>query len=102
MSLRQLPIYKSTYKPNLFLGGDRELVMLSGLLSAILIFVALDVLSFIVGVCSWFISLAGFRLMAKHDPLLRQVYLRHRKYKQFYPARSTPFRSLKNKSGRGY
>ena len=36
------------------------------------------------------------RLMAKNDPQLRHVYLRHRRYKAFYPARSTPFKSLKS------
>jgi type IV secretion system protein VirB3 len=32
------------------------------------------------------------RLMAKADPLMRQVYFRHRRYRAYYPARSTPFR----------
>jgi type IV secretion system protein VirB3 len=31
--------------------------------------------------------------MAKADPLMRFVYLRHRGYQVYYPARSTPFRS---------
>ena len=31
--------------------------------------------------------------MAKSDPKLRFVYLRHRRYRRYYPARSTPFAS---------
>ncbi|WP_279061794.1 hypothetical protein [Bilophila wadsworthia] len=30
--------------------------------------------------------------MAKADPLLRFVYIRHRAYQAYYPPRSTPFR----------
>jgi hypothetical protein len=30
--------------------------------------------------------------MAKADPLMRFVYMRHRTYRPYYPAHSTPFR----------
>jgi hypothetical protein len=30
--------------------------------------------------------------MAKSDPLMRFVYMRHRTYRPYYPAHSTPFR----------
>jgi type IV secretion system protein VirB3 len=40
--------------------------------------------------------------MAKSDPRLRPVYLRHRKYKRYYPARSTPFRSNTASQARQY
>jgi len=96
-SLRSNPIHKSANRPNLFMGGDRELVMFSGLLSAILVFVVMTWYAAIIGALLWFGSVYLLRAAAEHDPYMRQVYLRHIKYKKFYPARSTPFRESNNK-----
>tara|TARA_Y100000589_G_C26862627_1_gene510585 strand:- start:156 stop:401 length:246 start_codon:yes stop_codon:yes gene_type:complete len=74
------------------MGGDRELVMFTGLLAFALIFSAQELRATFVGIALWFISLWLFRLMAKSDPQMRQVYLRHRKYNAYYPAKSTPYR----------
>ncbi len=98
MSLRTIPIRRSGNRPSVFMGGDRELVMFSGLLSAILIFAAQDWLAAIAGIAIWFLSLKGLRLMAKSDPFMRAIYLRQRHYQSYYPARSTPFRD----NTRGY
>lgn len=98
MSLRTIPIRQCGNRPNLFMGGDRELVMFSGLLSAILIFAAQDWLAAFVGVSIWFSVLKGLRLMAKSDSSMRAIYLRQRRYQAYYPARSTPFRTNR----RGY
>lgn len=91
MALRTIPIRRSGNRPNLFMGGDRELVMFSGLLAFALIFSAFELKATIFGVILWVFALFALRLMAKNDPQLRLVYLRHRKYKGYYPARSTPF-----------
>lgn len=95
MSLRTIPIRRCGNRPSLFMGGDRELVMFSGLLSAILIFAAQDWLAALFGFALWFLSLKALRLMAKADPYMRAVYLRQRGYQAYYPARSTPFRNNK-------
>ena len=47
-------------------------------------------------------ALFALRLMAKADPKLRHVYLRHRRYKPYYPARSTPFRENTPSQGKQY
>lgn len=75
------------------MGGDREMVMFSGLLAGALIFSAQEVRATIFGVALWFCALFVLRQMAKADRKLRQVYLRHRRYRAYYPARSTPFRN---------
>jgi len=93
MSLRTIPIRKCGNRPSLFMGGDRELVMFSGLLSAILVFAAQDWLAAIVGIALWFLALKGLRVMAKSDAYMRAIYLRQRRYQAYYPARSTPFRN---------
>lgn len=92
MELRTIPLRKAGNRDSLFMGGDRELVMFSGLMAFALIFSAQEIRAAIGGGAIWLASLYMLRLMAKKDPKLRQVYLRHRRYKKFYPARSTPFR----------
>lgn len=95
MALRTIPIRRSGNRPNLFMGGDRELVMFAGLLSATLVLATQDLLAIAAGIGMWFASIKGLRMMAKADPYLRAVYLRQRRYQSYYPARSTPFRDNK-------
>lgn len=102
MALRSIPIHRAGIRSNLFLGGDRELVMFSGLLSFSLIFTAQELRATAAGLLLWFATLFACRLMAKNDPQLRHVYLRHRRYKRYYPPRSTPFRLNSASQGRQY
>jgi type IV secretory pathway TrbD component len=102
MALRTIPIRRAGNRNNLFMGGDRELVMFAGLLAFALIFSAQELRATIFGLTLWFSALYVFRLMAKHDPRMRQIYLRHRTYKRYYPSRSTPFRSNSGSQGRQY
>lgn len=102
MALRAIPIRRAGNRHNLFMGGDRELVMFSGLLAFALIFSAQELRASLIGLVLWFGALFAARLMAKSDPQLRQVYMRHRRYKKYYPARSTPFRLNTNSQGRQY
>lgn len=102
MPLREIPIRRAGNRENLFMGGDRELVMFSGLLAGALIFTAQEARATVFGVALWFSTLFVFRLMAKSDPKMRHVYLRHRRYKTYYPARSTPFRENTNSQGKQY
>lgn len=92
MALRTVPIRRVGNRLNLFMGGDRELVMFAGLLAFALIFSAQDLRATVVGVFLWFGALFACRLMAKADPQMRFVYLRSRKYTNYYAPRSTPFR----------
>ena len=102
MALRAIPIRRAGNRTNLFMGGDRELTMFSGVIAGALIFSAQDLLATIFGVLLWSLSLYVFRLMGKADPQMRHVYMRHRRYKRYYPARSTPFRDNPPSQARGY
>jgi len=102
MELRTIPIRRAGNRHNLFMGGDRELVMFSMLMAFALIFSAQEIRASVVGLVLWFGSLFVFRVMAKSDPKMRQVYLRHRRYKSYYPARSTPFRKNTRSQGNQY
>lgn len=92
MALRTTPIHRSLTRHNLFMGGDRELVLFTGLCAFALTVTAFTVAATVYGALLWFCALFALRLMAKADPQMRQVYLRHRLYARYYPARSTPFR----------
>ncbi|EHT8580968.1 conjugal transfer protein TrbD [Salmonella enterica] len=103
MALRTIPIRRVASRTNLFMGGDRELVMFSILLAAVLIFTSQDWIAAGVGFAIWGGALALLRRMAKSDPLLRQVYLRSLKYNQpYYAPRATPFRVNTATQGKRY
>ena len=102
MTLRTIAIRRAGNRSSLFMGGDRELVMLTGVMTFALIFSAAELRASIVGISLWFAALFVFRLMAKADPRMRQVYLRHRRYAAYYPPRATPFRENSTGQGRQY
>lgn len=91
-SLIRSRIHRALSRPNLLMGADRELVLLSGLAAVILIFVVLTWYAAIFGMALWLVAVAALRMMAKADPLMRRVYLRHVSYKSMYRATSTPWR----------
>jgi type IV secretory pathway TrbD component len=92
MATRTVPIRRAGNRDNLVLGGDRELVMFTGLLAGALIFTAQEIKAGVFGVTMWIVALQVFRLMAKADPKMRHVYMRQRRYRKYYAPRSTPFR----------
>lgn len=96
MALRAVPIHRAGNRVTLFMGGDRELVMFSGLIAGVLIFATQDFQSAVFGLFLWFVALFVFRNLAKADPRMRQVYMRWLRYKRYYPARSTPYRENTN------
>jgi len=102
MALRSIPIRRAGNRQNLFMGGDRELVMFTGLMAFALVFSAQELRATVVGLTLWFGALYLFRLMARSDPKLRHVYLRHRRYQAYYPPRSTPFRLNTTSQGKQY
>ncbi|GLS34916.1 conjugal transfer protein TrbD [Mesorhizobium tianshanense] len=90
--LNRSRIHRALSRPNLLLGADRELVLLTGLAAAILIFVVLTWFSALLGVAIWIVVVAILRMMAKADPMMRRVYARHIGYHPHYRPTSTPWR----------
>jgi len=97
---RQILIHQSANRPNLILGGDRELVLFSALTAACLTFTLASITGIVIGLVFWLSSVTVLSRMGKADPILRQVYLRHLRYRAFYAAksdiRSTTFPTAKN------
>lgn len=89
--LRRIPIHRALHRPDLMAGAERELLLVSGLITLALVVVALNWAAFAFGVVFWFVAVMVLRRMAKADPFMSKVYLRHIRYKPFYPARSSPF-----------
>ena len=90
--LRRNRIHRALSRPNLLMGADRELVLITGLAAIILIFVVLTVYSVLFGIAVWIVVVAALRMMAKADPMMRRVYLRHISYRSSYRATSSPWR----------
>jgi type IV secretion system protein VirB3 len=76
------------------MGADRELVLLTGLAAVVLIFVVLTWYAALFGVAVWLVAVAALRMMAKADPLMRRVYVRHVSYHSYYRPTSTPWRKF--------
>jgi type IV secretory pathway TrbD component len=91
-SLVRSRIHRALSRPNLLMGADRELVLLTGLAAVILIFVVLTWYAALFGIAIWLVTVAALRMMAKSDPLMRRVYLRHISLRPYYRATSTPWR----------
>ncbi len=85
---REVPFHESANRPNLLLGGDREMVLVFAILAAMLVFAVMKWWSVVAGVVLWLTAVGVLARMGKVDPLLRQVYIRHIRYRNFYPAKS--------------
>ena len=93
MSLRRLAFHRVLYRPSLFLGGEREPAMMTAIVAGGLAVSGMNTVSVVTGAVLWFGSLPLFRWMAKVDPQMTKVYLRQRRYRGYYPARSRPWRA---------
>lgn len=85
------PIRRSLHRQTLVLGGDRELVMFSGLGAFLTALGGFSLLSAVCGLAFWLAALFWLRKWAKQDPLMRQVWLRHIRQQDYYPAKTTVF-----------
>lgn len=95
-TIRTICIRRVLNRPNLFLGGDREMVQVSMLLTFVLIVGMQNLYTAVIGIVFWLFALHALRRIAKYDPLIRQISVRAiTKYKKYYAPRSTPFRDNK-------
>jgi type IV secretion system protein VirB3 len=86
--LRRTPIYRALHRPNLFLGGERELVLITAILCVGVGVSSLTVFGAAASLFVWSLCIGLFRLMAKSDPLLSRIYLRQLHHQPYYPARA--------------
>jgi type IV secretory pathway TrbD component len=91
--LRRSPFHRVLHRPNLILGGERELVMFTALLSGGLAVSAQNWVATLISSVIWLVCMAFLRMMAKADPYMSHVYLRQLRYGVYLPARSRPYRT---------
>ena len=90
---REVVIHQSANRPNLLLGGDRVLVLITMMVAAGLAFSLASLWGIGLAIVYWIASMAILQRMGKADPLLRKIYLRHTRYLAFYSAKSGIFAS---------
>ena len=90
-------IHRSLHRHALFLGGDRELVMFSGLLAFITAMGGYSLMAVGYSLAFWLVSLYWCRKWAKADPHTRTVTFRYMKQQDFYPARTSVWYRPKGK-----
>ena len=88
---REIIIHPSLNRPNQLLGRDRELVLLTILISVSLAFSLATLWGVLLAIGFWVGAIAILQRMGKADPMLRQVYTRHIRYGLFYSAKSGLF-----------
>ena len=86
-----VPIHSSLNRPMLVMGGERQLVLMLGIVAGIFVFSLLQWWSTIVGVVIWTGGQYLLSRAAAYDTQLSKVGPRHLKYKKQYLSGSTPF-----------
>ena len=85
---RRIPIHSSLNRRHLLLGGERTLVMMTGLIVVVLAFSAnFKPSALVLGAIFWVAAHAALVKLAKVDPEMSLVYQRHLKYRAWYAAR---------------
>jgi type IV secretory pathway TrbD component len=85
-------IHRALSRPNLLMGADRELVLITGLAASHPDLRGADRLLGALWRAVWIVTVAVLRMMAKADPLMRRVYIRHISYRFAYRPTSAPWR----------
>ncbi len=91
--MRTLTIHQSLHRHSHVMGAERELVLMSGLVALLVAIGGLSLLSGVAGFGFWVLAVFVLRRMAKADPLMSKVWLRHIKLQLHYPARASVWRA---------
>jgi len=102
---RKIPLRVSLLRPNLFMGGEKRLVMTGGLLAGVLILSNMaSLFTWAAGLVVFVVVLALSRKFAKKDPFLSEVFRRQMQYQAYYPPRRSvtapPIKRVKKVLGR--
>lgn len=92
--LKYTLIPRALSRPNLLMGGERELVLSSAVICCGIAASAMNLLAFIVCGALWLLSQTVAVWMAKADPQMVRIYKRHVNYQAYYSAFSTPHRKM--------
>ena len=86
---RRIAIHRSLNRPHLLLGAERNLVLLAGVVTALLLFSgSISAASILLAVAFWSASFWALVRMGRADPQMSRVYQRHIRHRPYYGARS--------------
>lgn len=88
---REVVLHESLNRPRLLLGGERNPVLLLGVVVGVFVFSLHQLWAAVVGVALWLIGYWALTGAAKYDPMLSKTGARHLRLRAYYPARATPF-----------
>lgn len=88
MELRRIPIHSSLHRANLVMGAERELALGSALAALLVGIGGMSLVSAGTAIVFWFSTIWALRRMARADPMMSKVWLRHIRQQVFYGARS--------------
>ena len=86
---RKIDVHLALTRPLLLMGCEREALLISATIAATLVFVIGQIAFAVLGIIFWVAAVAALQRMAKADFQMLKVYLRHARYKTFYPAQSS-------------
>ena len=87
--LHRTPLRKSLNRQATLLGAERIPVAMLILMSALLVFSGMTLITAIMGIALFFIGLTALRAMYKEHPQMTTVYRLSAKYRKYYPAQVT-------------
>lgn len=88
MELRRIPIHSSLHRANLVMGAERELALGSALAALLAGIGGMSLVSAGTAIIFWLCAIWVLRRMARADPMMSKVWLRHIRQQTFYSARS--------------
>ncbi|QKE39989.1 MAG: conjugal transfer protein TrbD [Ferrovum myxofaciens] len=89
------PIHESLNRPILMMGGERNLVLMLGILAGVFIFSLAKFWAAAIGITLWTVGQWALSRAATYDPQLSKTGVRLMKYQRFYPARATPYAKIR-------
>ena len=94
MEVRKIAVHQSLQRHNFVMGAERELVMTSALIALLVGIGGLTLVSGVVAAAFWIVAVFVLRRMAKADPIMSKVWMRHVKQNDFYSAKASRWRPL--------
>ncbi|MBF0482136.1 MAG: VirB3 family type IV secretion system protein [Desulfovibrionaceae bacterium] len=92
--MRTIPVRQSLHRHNLIMGGERELILSIGLVSFVVGFGGMTWIAGITAVVTYVFGVLVARRMAKADPVMVRVWMRHIKQQIYYPAKTSIWRNF--------
>lgn len=88
-------IHESLNRPILFLGGERQLVLMLMVIAGVFIISLAKIWTAVIGIALWVLGQWALSKAAKFDPQLSKTGPRSLRYRRYYPARATPFAKIR-------